>query len=257
MQLLSVILMGVLCFLLGASIFSFLNVIICRLPKKESFVKGHSHCTACGTELKARDLVPVFSWLCLRGKCRYCGAPISGRETLLEIFGGAAAVICFFRSLQTPMAGLTGYLLLCALTVAAMVDLNTMEIPDGCHIFIALLAVVRAFTVPGVSIPGRLSGAVCVSVPMLLLALVINGAFGGGDIKLMAACGLFLGWKLVLPAFFLGAVIGGIQGVVLLAGKKAERKTRFAFGPGLCAGVLLSLLFGNAMIAGYLSLFGL
>ena len=97
---------------------------------------------------------------------------------------------------------------------------------------------------PGISLLARLAGALCVSVPMLVLAVLIPGAFGGGDIKLMAACGLFLGWKITLVSTALAILFGGIYGCYLLAAKKADRKAHFAFGPFLCIGMAIGLLYG-------------
>ena len=98
---------------------------------------------------------------------------------------------------------------------------------------------------------GHIIGAVCVSVPMFLLCLAIDGAFGGGDIKLMAAAGLFLGWQNTLLAMFFGILGGGVYGMYLLAAKKADKKDHFAFGPFLCAGIVLAMLFGEPVLGWY------
>lgn len=238
--------------MLGACVFSFLNVIIYRLPRQKSFVRGRSFCPACGHTLKAADLVPVFSYLFLRGKCRYCGQKIGPRDTLVELGGGLLALLCAWLYRDAPAAGVTVFAFFCVLTVVAFIDADTMEIPDGCHIAILLLAVVSYFTMPGTSLLSRLIGMVCISVPMLLLALLISGAFGGGDIKLMAACGAFLGWRLVLVSALLGLLFGGLWGIYLLAAKKKGRKEQFAFGPFLCVGMLLGILFGETLIDWYM-----
>ena len=138
------------------------------------------------------------------------------------------------------------------MTVTALLDWDTMEIADGCWIAVALLAVAAAFTLKNAAWPERLIGALAVSVPMLLLTLLIADAFGGGDIKLMAAGGLFLGWKLILAAAALAILGGGLYGGYLLAAKKKGRKDHFAFGPFLCAGMALSLLFGQSLIDWYI-----
>ena len=118
-----------------------------------------------------------------------------------------------------------------------------------------LLALISWFTMTGPGLVERLVGAFCVSVPMLVLTMLIPGAFGGGDIKLMAACGLFLGWKCTLVSTFLGFLFGGIWAAGLLLTGKAERKEHFAFGPFLCLGMGIGLIYGQTLINWYVGLF--
>lgn len=240
-----------LVFCMGACIFSFLNVIVYRVPRNMSFVKGHSICPACGRQLRAPDLVPIFSYLLLRGKCRYCGAKIGVRDTLTEALGGALAVICLLHFSNVREAVLV-FLFLCVLTVVAFLDIDTMEIADGCHIAILALALLAHVLLPGVSWRDSVVGMLCVSVPMLLVSLAVPGAFGGGDIKLMAACGLFLGWKMTLVSAFLGILAGGVYGIWLLASGKKGRRDHFALGPFLCLGMLAGVLYGRQILDWYL-----
>lgn len=250
------IIIGILVFFTEACVFSFLNVIVYRLPQKLSFVKGSSFCPSCHHKLGTLDLFPIFSYLFLRGKCRYCKAHIPVRDTIVEIIGGGLALFCAWQFPQTwYLAALTAFAFYAVLAVVTLLDWDTMEIADGCHIAIAALAVISYFTMPGVSIVDRLIGAVCVSVPMLLLALLISGAFGGGDIKLMAACGLFLGWKVTLISTAIGILLGGFYGILLLIRRKAGRKSHFAFGPFLCVGMAIGLPYGQQLIDWYLSIF--
>lgn len=243
---------GVILFALGVCIFSFLNVMIYRIPRKMNFVKGRSLCPSCGHTLRAADLVPIVSYLFLGGKCRYCGQRIGVRDTLIELLGGILALVCAWHYRAQPAAAATAFVFFCTLTVTAFLDMDTMEIEDGCWIAALVLAVVSYFTMPGVSVVSRLIGMVCVSVPMLLLTIIIPGAFGGGDIKLMAACGAFLGWRLVLVSMALAILLGGIWGIYLLAAKKKSRKDHFAFGPFLCMGMLFGLLYGEKLIDWYI-----
>lgn len=247
-----IILYGLI-FFAGASVYSFLNVVIYRVPRGESFVTGRSYCPSCGHILGALDLIPVISFLFLKGKCRYCKTKIGVRDTLIEIFGGALLLFCMLHFEKTE-EGLTVFAFFAILTVVAFLDIDTMEIADGCHLCMIVLSVISFFTMPGTGIGARIAGALCVSLPMLLLALVIPGAFGGGDIKLMAACGLFLGWKLTLVSTFWGFLFGGIWGVFLLATKKAGRKESFPFGPFLCIGMGIGLLYGQSFLDWYFSL---
>lgn len=247
------ILWYVITFFFGACSFSFLNVVIYRVPKGISFVKGRSFCPICNHTLGGLDLIPVISYMGLRGRCRYCNTKFGFRDTLVEIFGGMASVFLLWFYEWDFVKTILVFLFYCVLTVVALIDADTMEIPDGCHLVIAALAVAAVFVFPGIGIVERLIGALCVSVPMLLLALAIADAFGGGDIKLMAAGGLFLGWKLTLLSAALAVLIGGIYGIFLLVTKKANKKDQFAFGPFLCAGMAIGLLYGQQIIDWYLS----
>ena len=220
-------------FLLGAALFSFMNVVAWRLPRGMDPLKGRSVCPQCGHTLGAPDLVPVFSWLFLRGRCRHCGAHIPARYLLVELLGGVLA------------------LAVCGILLSvSLIDAETQTIPDRLNLALAVCGAVSVLLSPADWLP-HIIGALCVSVPMFLLCLVIDGAFGGGDIKLMAAAGLFLGWQNTLLAMFFGIVFGGIYGIYLLAAKKAGKKDHFAFGPFLCAGIVIAILFGGPVLEWY------
>lgn len=247
------ILLGILIFFAGSCIFSFLNVIVYRVPRKMSFVKGLSICPGCDHQLGALDLIPIWSYVFLGGKCRYCHEKIGVRDTLIEVFGGCTALFCAWYYDIAWEKGLLAFLFLCVLTVVTFMDIDTMEIEDGCWMAIIVLAVASYFIFPEITLVQRLIGFVCVSLPMLILTLLIPGAFGGGDIKLMAACGLFLGWKMTLISTFLGVLFGGLYGVYLLMTKKKGKKDHFAFGPFLCVGMLIGLFYGMTIIDWYVS----
>ena len=132
----------------------------------------------------------------------------------------------------------------------SLIDAETQTIPDRLNLALAVCGAVSVLLSPADWLP-HVIGALCVSVPMFLLCLVIDGAFGGGDIKLMAAAGLFLGWQNTLLAMFFGIVFGGIYGIYLLAAKKAGKKDHFAFGPFLCAGIVIAMLFGGPVLEWY------
>jgi len=199
-------------------------------------------------------MVPVLNWFYLRGRCRKCRAPVSFRYPAVETLGGVCAVLCAAR-FQMSVKSVLVFALLAVLTVIAFIDIDTMEIPNGLVLEVLALGVLACVLLPECTPLQRLIGAFCVSVPMLLLALAVPGAFGGGDIKLMAAAGLFLGWKMCVLAAFLAVVAGGIYGIYLLAAKKKDKKEHFAFGPFLCAGMAAAVFWGNEMISWYLSLY--
>ena len=259
-MLLAECLLGGICFLLGAALFSFMNVVAWRLPRGKNPLTGRSFCPQCGATLTAADLVPVFSYLFLRGRCRHCKASIPARYLLVELLGGVLALGCRWRfgTAYTLADGLFGMrwqgllaLALCGVLLSiSLIDAETQTIPDRLNAAVAVLAVLHLLLSPSGWL-SALIGAVCISVPMLLLCLVIDGAFGGGDIKLMAAAGLYLGWQHTLLAMFFGILGGGFYGIYLLAAHKAEKKDHFAFGPFLCAGIVLALLIGNPVLAWY------
>lgn len=241
---------GALRFALGACFFSFLNVVVWRLPRGEGVVHGRSHCPNCGRTLRAFELVPCVSFLALRGRCRTCGAKIPARDFWVEALGGGLMLVCCARfGGETARAYLTfGTLFL--LTAVALMDYDTMEIYDRFHVLLILCAALSAALFPEVRIVERAIGCICVSLPMLLLALAVPGGFGGGDIKLMFALGLLLGWKRTLLAAFLAILAGGGYAVFLLL-RGHDRKMQFAFGPFLCLGAAIALLWGDGILAWY------
>lgn len=143
------------------------------------------------------------------------------------------------------------------LAVVAYTDWRTMKIPDRFTLVLAVIGAVSVVTMPGIRLADRLIGVFSVSVPLLLITLIVPGAFGGGDIKLMGACGLLLGWKLSLVSLVLAVMTGGFYGIWLLAAGKKGRKEQFAFGPFLCLGMVVALFRGEELLAWYLGLCGL
>lgn len=239
-------------FILGSIIGSFLNVCICRIPKKESIVMGRSHCPDCGHILSFLEMIPIISYLVLGGKCRVCKKHISLQYPVIELLNALlylTAVIHF---------GFTARALLCCiffsvLLVAGGIDLYTMEIPDILHLWILGIGILRIFLEPS-CFAEHLIGLVILSIPMLLLSLFTDG-FGGGDIKLCGACGLFLGFPCTLVGFLIACVMAAIWGLLLLLTKRATAKTAFSFGPFLTLGFILASLYGDRILQSYLSLF--
>ena len=244
-------------FFFGACIFSFLNVVIDRMPRQESVVKGRSHCTNCGRELTGWELIPCISYLCLRGKCENCGGQIPRRDFLVEVAGGAAFIGCgmYFGCGLTGIISLKGAVIfayLGILLVVALIDQDTQMIYDRFHVMILALAVCAIWLFPEHGIGSRLLGAVVISVPMLVLALIIPGAFGGGDIKLMAVSGLFLGAAPTVCAMFIGLLTGGGYGAFMLFSGKLKKNDHFAFGPFLAVGLAVSVFVGDRLAKWYL-----
>ena len=262
----------IIVFAIGAVIGSFLNVIIYRLPRGLDFASGFSHCPDCGHRLYPKDLVPIFSYFFLGRKCRYCGENISPRYMTVELLAGLLAALswtAFFPPLSFLVPSLTSgaditlfsanaalyFAVLAVLLAIAYIDNDTLEIPDSLNIAIAVCGVIAIFIGPDIGLKSHLIGIAVAAVPLFLLAFFIEGAFGFGDVKLMAAAGLFLGWQSCLVALFIGIVIGGVYGVILLATKKKSRKDHFAFGPSLCVGIAAAMFFGSDIIGWYTTFF--
>lgn len=148
----------------------------------------------------------------------------------------------------------TLYAFFAILLAVALIDAKTQEIPPVFPLSILILGVLSIWTMGDVSILDRIIGFFAVSLPLYLIVLAVPGGFGGGDIKLMAAAGFFLGWKTTLVAFMIALLAGGAYGALLLILRKKGRKDHFAFGPFLCAGMVAAYYWGDALINWYLGL---
>lgn len=247
------VLLYIIIFLYGIVIGSFLNVCIYRIPKQENIVKIRSHCMNCGYQLKWYDLVPVFSYLCLRGRCRSCKQKISVQYPLIELLNGALYCIVF-AVYGISVEALLYALLASALITLSVIDFRTYEIPAGINIFILTLGLIRIVTDYANWLDYAI-GFLLVSGFLYIVHLVTKGrGIGGGDIKLMAVSGLLLGWKQILLAFVLGCIIGSVIHVARM--KISGQGHVLAFGPYLSVGILISALAGDQMIAWYLSWLG-
>lgn len=251
--------MWIIRFFFGACIFSFLNVVIDRMPRGESVVRGRSHCTNCGRVLTAWELIPCISYLALGGRCKDCKTAILVRDFWVEIIGGAAFIGCGIHyGCGTygilSLRGTVIFAYLGILLVVALIDWDTQMIYDRFHILILILGIVSVWLFPEHGLMDRVIGFLIISVPMLVLALIIPGAFGGGDIKLMAVSGFLLGVAPTVCAMFLGLLTGGGYGIVMLRKKKLGKKDQFAFGPFLALGLAVSVFYGDKIVSWYLSL---
>jgi len=238
-------------FVLGACFGSFINVVALRLPKKKSFVGGRSSCTACGKLLKFYELFPLVSWLVQLGRCRGCGVKVSLRYIIVEIICGFLFVVSFVFygfSFMTVIC----IAVACILLTISLIDFDTTEIPDGLNIALVPLAIASVFFQPDITILSHVIGFFAVSVPMIVMILIVDGAFGFGDVKLIAVCGFMLGWQNTVFAFFVAVLIGGSFAVYLLARGKRKRKEHMVFGPALCIGIFSALLFGNYVVKWYI-----
>lgn len=265
----------ILAWMIGTVSFSFVNVIAYRFPKQKKILKEHFKCDSCEMQLKPYETIPVFSYIFLKGRCGYCGEKLSVRDFINEIAGGIIALLVFFRFgdvddlssafiLSSPidivvhfdiwklLTLLTIFVFFCILDLIFLVDMDTMEIPNRFIIVMLYVAVVALLVVSGVSLIDHIIGALCISIPMLLIMYAIPGAFGGGDVKLSAAAGLIMGWKLTIIGFIIGLFVAGIYGIILLIRKKKGKKDHFAFGPFLCTGYMIATICGMDIIDAYM-----
>ena len=240
---------------LGTLFGSFINVVISRLPVKGKFLsESRSKCPACGHIIRWYDLFPVLSWLILMGKCRDCKARISLRYPIIEITSALLATASIWHFGLT-LTAIQIYAVTMILLAIAVIDFNTTEIPDSLIIALISLAIVSIWLQPDISLLSRIIGFFSIALPMLLLTLVIPGAFGGGDIKLIAVCGFLLGWQQTLLAFFIALLLGGSYAIYLMLSGKRKRGEHMVFGPAICVGIAVSIYFGRIILDFYLQFF--
>lgn len=245
--------------LIGLAAGSFLNCAAMRAISGESIALGRSHCPQCNHTLGALDLVPLFSWLFLRGRCRYCGAKISWRYPLSELLTALVFVSALLKwdiSLKALEMALLGSVLLWI----SFTDAEAQIIPNRlivAGIAIRVVFILVSGDIPRVALQSAVSG-LSVSLPVLLIALLLEKllkkeAVGGGDIKLLFMTGLYFDWKLNVLALLLACFVGIAFALI----SRVKSGKPFPFGPAIACGTWLSMLFGSAVISAYLGLFGL
>jgi len=238
----------------GIAIGSFLNVCIDRLPEKQSLLRPASHCPACQHRLAFKDLIPVFSYLWLRGRCRYCRAPIPQRVLWVELGTGLMFAFLWWWYGFTPELGIMSFYF-CLLAVILVIDLERGVILNKVVYPAAAIALIIAAFTSNPGIIKVLIGGGLGLVIMLLVALVSRGGIGWGDVKMGGLVGLLTGFPLVLVSLLLAVVSGGIVAAVLLLLKIKQRKQAIPFGPFLSLGTMLTLLWGASILNWYLQLF--
>jgi leader peptidase (prepilin peptidase)/N-methyltransferase len=245
-------------FVLGAMIGSFLNVCIHRLPLRQSIVFPASHCPHCQQAIAPYDNIPILSYAILGGRCRRCGAGISARYPFVELLTGLAAVGAVYAMGLTAHA-LLAFAFLSALIVISFIDLDYQIIPD-------------AISLPGIAVgfaaalllgsPDWMASLIGILLGGGLLWAVAEGyhrltgreGMGGGDIKLLAMIGAFLGWQAVPVTLMIGSLAGTVIGVALMAFQRGDRQTAIPFGPFLAIGAVCALFWGEQLIDWYLGI---
>ena len=242
-------------FVLGLCLGSFLNVVIHRLPRGESVVRPRSRCPRCRVPLKARDNIPIVSYLILRGRCRSCGAPISFRYPLVEAISGCCLLLAWSSSIGALDAAVRAAFLLAMVTIT-FIDLDHQIIPDVITlpgIVVGLLAgpwigVTRFESAIGILVGG---GALLLAATVYRAARGLPG-MGMGDIKLGGLLGSFLGWRGSLLSLLVGSFLGSIVGLGLIVSRRASGKTALPFGSFLAPAGIIALLFGPKLWEWYL-----
>lgn len=233
--------------LLGLAVGSFLNVVVHRVPRRESVVTPASRCPGCKTPVAPRDNVPVLSWLALRGRCRHCGEPISARYPLVElatavIFAGVAAA----RGVDADLVRVLPFA--AALVALAAIDLDHHVLPNRIVVPLAVFGVAAGAVLAASELPELLIAGAGAFAVLLVIALVQPRGMGMGDVKLAGAAGLFLGLS-VVPALLLAFLAGSVVGLAMIARHgAAARKQGIPFGPFLALGSLLALVAGSELI---------
>ncbi len=245
----------VLAMVLGAVVGSFVCCASSRYAVGEPPFRGRSHCAACGHMLGIGDLVPVFGYLLLRGKCRYCGAKIPADSVICEVLLAVVFGVCVIKFDTTPDLAKT--MLLCAVLLAiSLIDLATFIIPDGLLVLlIGIWLCFLPFDAPEAWLQG-LIGGFGIAMPLLLLVLLMERilkkeAMGGGDIKLLFVTGLFLG----LAVNFLNLMVSCVLGLVFAACTKLRPDGAIPFGPAIAVSTVLTVMVGDPIVAWYFSLF--
>ena len=240
---------------LGALVFglvigSFLNVCIWRLPRRESLAIPPSHCSSCNRSIAVYDNIPVLSFLWLRGRCRYCRQPISWRYPLVELSNGAGYTLLLWRY-GMEWTTIVYAALFSSLLVITFIDLDHQIIPDRITLPGMVIGLIAAAWVLPHGLKNGLAGLLLGGGMFYAIALLSRGGMGGGDIKMIAMVGAFLGWKAVLLTTFLGAMTGSLIGMFLILFHGKNRKTPVPFGPFLSLGALISLFWGQEIIQWY------
>lgn len=238
-------------FFVGACLGSFANTVVYRLPGGISPFGGHSFCPHCGKALGFFDKLPVVSYLWLGGKCRRCGEPIARRYLYMELAGGALALGTTFVY-GIDFRALDVFLVLIILLTIAMLDHDTLLIPNRLLIALAVPVVASAFIFLEPELRSRLWGTVIVALPLTVVNLIKKDSFGGGDIKLCFVMGFMLGAPGVIVGAVLAIVGGGAAGFIKL--QKDPAAKQMAFGPYLCAGFATAIFVAEPLVTWYLDL---
>lgn len=242
----------------GALIGSFLNVCILRLPQEESIITPGSHCPHCHNPIAFYDNIPLISYLLLRGKCRRCHGPISLQYPLVEAITALFSLFLFVRY-GPSLSYLFYFSFIAALIAVTVIDLYHQIIPDAISLPGIGVGLLASLVLPHMTFLDSLIGTVVGGGSLFVVATVYQWLFkregmGGGDVKLLAMIGAFLGWKAVILTILVSSLIGSMTGIAIMIGKGRTYKYAIPFGPFLSLGAVVSLFYGGELIHWYLHL---
>lgn len=237
---------------LGLLLGSFYNVCIYRIPREESIVLPPSHCTSCNTRLKPLDLVPVLSYVFLKGRCRYCGEKISPRYALIELFTGIA-FLWLFLTYGISVECLKDMVLISFLIVISMIDYDTTDVysmTTYSGIAVGVIFILINYFM-GLQVKSYIYGGILAGVTIALI-IIFTGGMGWGDFEIALMCGLYLGFEKSIVLLFSSFIIGGIVGAFLILAKKKTKNDYIPFGPSIASAALFTILFGERIISFYI-----
>ncbi|MFY9393238.1 MAG: prepilin peptidase [Halanaerobiales bacterium] len=241
-------LFNLIVFITGLIFGSFLNVMIYRIPRKESIVFPASHCPECMEELGARDLIPVFSYIIKKGKCSYCGEKISLQYPVVELLTGFLLLLLFIKNGFNSEFFIYS-LLFMVLIVVSFIDLKYMIIPNKITYPAFVIALVLAMFFGHIGFISALLGAFIPAALFLVIALFYGKGLGMGDVKLVAVIGAVIGWEYTLLGISLGSILALLIILPLMFFRLIDRKTRIPFGPIISIGVIITVLYGQEIFA--------
>lgn len=236
-----------------------MNVCIYRLPLSKSIVTPRSMCPGCNSLIKYYDNIPVLSYILLRGKCRNCNMPVSLRYPVVEIISGFAALSCFIK-FGLSVEALVYFAFAAMLIVITFIDIDHRIIPDVISLpGIPIGLLLASFLLPSMSFRESITGILAGGGTLFAVAWIYNlitkkDGMGGGDIKLLAMIGSFIGWKGVLFTIFIASATGTLAGIAVMLKTKKGVKLAVPFGPFLSIGAILYILFGTEIISWYFEL---
>lgn len=241
-------------FMIGITLGSFFNVVGLRVPQNIPFTTDRSHCPNCDTQLKWFELIPVFSYIFLFGKCRTCKKKISSLYPIVELLTGILFSFSYVKlGFSTEL--LAAIIFISLLMIVVVTDISYMLIPNKILLFFLPLIIVARIISPLTPWYDAIIGGVVGFLLIAIIILVSNGGMGAGDMKLLGIIGIILGWQNTLLTFFFAALLGAIVGGMLLLFKIIKRKQPIPFGPYIVIGALISYFYGKDIISLYLSLF--
>ncbi len=250
--------MNIFAFVFGAVVGSFLNVCIYRLPVGKSVAFPASHCPVCGGAIRPYDNIPIISYLVLRGRCRSCGVRISPQYPAVELVNALLTMFLFIK-FGFSLAFLFLFIFCSALVVITFIDLEHRIIPDVISLPGIVIGFISSFFIKGLNWQDSLIGIVAGGGSLFIVATVYQlitkkEGMGGGDIKLLAMMGAFLGWVAVPFIIFASSLVGSVMGIIVMLVQKKDSKLAIPFGPFLAFGAILYVFYGRQIIFWYLHL---